>query len=157
MWLVGVGPLAGAQLRAAFYVETLVPEDAEPCLMHGDAVAGTVRSVGEGRAWLLGTLIGHSGTAYRAPESHAAVSALLARCGVAAAHSGELLLRKRVLPDKEAWLFTNPTGSAITEAVSVAGWTHVEDPLGPAPLRTGDGLMLAVDPLDVRVLIVSRV
>ena len=58
-------------------------QGSEPVLRYGDAVAGAVREVGQGRAWLLGTYVGHSGTAYRDAETTAGVRALLAACGVA--------------------------------------------------------------------------
>ena len=63
--LTGAGPLAGHSLRANAYLETFTVEDSEPCLLAGEAVAGVVRRVGPGRAWLLGTYAGHSGVAYR--------------------------------------------------------------------------------------------
>jgi hypothetical protein len=107
--LAGTGPLAGHEVRANVYIETFEPQGGEACLRYGDEVAGTVRSVGEGRAWLLGTYVGHNGTAYRDQETRAFVRALLAQCGVTPEHQGRLLLRRRGVPGKEAWLFTNPT------------------------------------------------
>ncbi len=154
--LTGVGLLAGQSARANLYLETLACEGAEPCLMYGDAVAGTVRTVGRGRAWLLGTFLGHNGTAYRDDETRAFVRTLLQRCGVTLAHAGRLLLRKRVAPGKEAWLFTNPSDEAITEAIAVADWAQVEDLLGESLAREGDRVTLTVPSLDVRVLVVQR-
>jgi hypothetical protein len=125
-------------------------------LRAGEAVAGVRRRVGKGQAWLLGTYVGHSGTAYRDPAIHAAVKALLAACGVAPEHEGNLLLRKRVTPGKEAWLFFNPTGERLAEKMSVAGWEKVVDLLGAPVERAGALVELTVCALDVRVLILSR-
>ncbi len=155
-FLEGVGPLAGEKLRANVYIETFACEGSEPILCYADAVAGAVRRVGHGSAWLLGTYAGHVGTAYRDADSHALVRSLLAQCGVRPAYGGRLLLRKRVLPNKEAWLFTNPTEQEITERVSVQGWLHVEDLLGEPLSREGDQVFLSVPSLDVRVIIVSQ-
>jgi hypothetical protein len=80
----------------------------------------------------------------------------LATCGVERGHDGSLILRKRVLPNKEAWILTNPTVSVITEHLPVAGWLRVEDLLGGAVTRNGDVVELTVNPLDVRVILVSR-
>lgn len=155
--LTGTGPLVGQQLRANIYLETYEAlADAEPVLKAGELVAGVRRRVGKGQAWLLGTYVGHNGTAYRDPAIHAAVRALLAACDVKPQHAGKLILRKRVTPHKEAWLFTNPTGESVSEKVSVAGWRKVSDLLGqPAPLA-GGWAELTVAPLDVRVLIVEE-
>jgi beta-galactosidase len=155
--LTGAGPLAGHTLRANVYLETYDwLADAEPVLQAGDAVAGVRRRVGKGQVWLLGTYVGHSGTAYRDPAIHAAVKALLQAGGVTPQHEGALIVRKRVTAGKEAWIFTNPTDASVTEPVSVAGWACVEDLLGEAVERTGDTVRLIVEGLDVRVLIVSR-
>jgi hypothetical protein len=155
--LEGAGPLAGQRVRANAYLETFECRDgAEPVLRLGDAVAGVRRWVNGGQAWLLGTYIGHSGTAYRDPAILAWVRALLAACGVTPEHGGRLILRQRVTSGKEAWIFTNPTGGPLTEFVSVAGWRHVADLLGAPVAREGDLVKLTVGGLDVRALILSR-
>ncbi len=155
--LDGAGPLTGQHLRVNVYLETFETQaGAETALMAGDAVAGVRRRVGRGQAWLLGTYVGHNGTAYRDPVIHAAVRALLAACGVTPGHDGKLILRKRVTPGKEAWIFFNPSGDPVTETVSVAGWQEISDLLGqPVPVAGGFA-ELAVAPLDARVLIVEQ-
>jgi beta-galactosidase len=154
--LEGCGPLEGLAVRSNVYIETLIPTESVGCLCYGEQVAGTVRQVGEGEAWLLGTYVGHSGTAYRDERSQAFVRALLARCGVEAEHDGQLLLRKRVAPHKEAWLFTNPTDKGVTERVDVTGWARAVDLLGEPLEQNGDTVDLAVDPLDVRALVLEK-
>ena len=154
--LDGAGPLADHRLRANVYVETFHCVGSKPLLHYGSAVAGLVRQVGQGRAWLLGTYVGHNGTAYRDEESRAFVRALLAECRVRPAHQGQLLLRKRVVAGKEAWLFTNASAHDVTERVDVSGWVHVEDLLGEPLERDGDVLELAVKSLDVRGLVLRE-
>jgi len=153
--LTGTGLLAGQQLRANFYLETFTCQDSEPVLRYGDAVAGTLRRAGKGQAWLLGTYAGYGGTAYRNDDSRACLRAILAAGGITPNYTGHLLLRKRVSPTKEAWLFTNPTGEAITETIDVTGWTQVSDLLGEPVSRDGNQVTLTVAGLDVRVLILS--
>ena len=152
--LTGAGPLSGRQVRASFYLETFTCADSEPVLRTDEAVAGTVRQVEKGRAWLLGTLVGHSGTAYRDEHAPGFVRALLAECGVAPAHEGSLLLRKRVAAGGEAWLFTNPLAETVTEKVDVSGWQVVEELGGESLERNGDEVSVTVEGLDVKVLIV---
>jgi len=155
--LEGVGPLAGQRTRANLYVETFECVDSEPILRHDIAPAGAARTAGDGKAWLLGTYVGHSGTAYRDAESHEFALALMAQCGVAPERAGELLLRKRVGDGKEAWFFTNPKDQDAAGAVDVSGWAHVSDLLGGARDVEADGkVSLTVPALDVRVLIVEQ-
>jgi beta-galactosidase len=154
--LEGSGPLEGLRARANVYIETLTCQGSEPILLYGQAVAGVVRPVGEGRAWLLGTYLGHNGTACRDAETWAFARTLLAECGVRPEHRGELTLRRRAIAGREAWLFTNPTGTTVTEHVDVSGWSRVEDLLGEPLVREGDRVDLTVDPLDVRALILDK-
>lgn len=155
--LEGAGPLTGHALRANVYRETFeCLADTEPVLYAGEVVAGVRRCVGTGQAWLLGTYVGHNGTAYRDPTIHAAVRALLAACGVTPEHDGKLIVRKRVTPGKEAWVFTNPTGEPVTESVAVSEWTQVEDLLNGTVSPVAGTIDVTVDPLDVRVLVLQR-
>lgn len=154
--LVGTGLLAGHKLRANVYLETFICHGSQPILLDDDRITGTVRSLGSGRAWLLGTFVGHNGTAYRDKDSHACIRQLMAQCGVSPEHQGHLLLRKRVLPNKEAWIFTNPSDYEITERISLRGWPRVDDLLGEPFVREGDEVVLTVKGLDVRVLLVER-
>jgi len=154
--LTGTGPLRGLHLRANVYVETFELQGSEACLLMGDAIAGTVRRVGEGSSWLLGTFAGHTGTAYRDQDSQGLIRALLKECGIMPSHSGPLLLRKRVSPSKEAWFFTNPTPSEVTERIDVSGWASVEDLLNEPLDREGDSVILTVKSLDVRVLVLEK-
>jgi len=154
--LDGDGPLAGHRMRANLYVETFACQGSTPCLRYGRAVAGTVRRAGSGQAWLLGTFAGHSGTAYRDPETWACILAILEQCGARPQRAGELLLRKRVVNGKEAWLLTNPHDRDVTERIDAAGWSSVEDMLGEPLRREGDGVTLTVGSLDVRALVLTK-
>lgn len=154
--LTGDSPLKGQRLRANFSIETFECAGSTPLLRHGNAVAGVTRRVGAGCAWLLGTYVGHSGTAYRDPATHACVQALLAQCGVVPERFGELLVRRRVGRNREAWLLTNPTNRVIVEQVNMAGWQRVEDLLGEPMDRAGDVVTLTVESLDVRMLLLSK-
>jgi hypothetical protein len=137
-------------------VQTFICEDSAPILRLGEQVAGTVRQAGRGKAWLLGTFVGHNGTAYRDARSRAAIAALLAECGVTSQRAGELLWRKRRIAGKEAWIFSNPTAREARAEVDVAGWSHVEDLLGEPLQRVGEQIQLTMSSLDVRALILLR-
>lgn len=154
--LEGVGLLEDMKIRANVYIETFECLNSEPCLQYGEAVAGIVKKVGKGRAWLLGTFVGHSGMAYRDKESKAFIQALLGQCDVLPEHNGDLLLRKRIIKGKEAWIFTNPTEKDVTEKIDVRGWNRVEDLLGDKLEREDGYAKLTVKSLDVRVLVLKK-
>jgi len=156
--LTGVGPLEGHSLRANVYVETYECTDSGPLLQHGDAVAGTVRQVGKGSACLLGTFVGHTGTAHRCTETRAAVAEILRTCGVGGHMIGPLQVRKRIAGDREAWLLTNPTGAAVVEEIKLDGYELVADLLGAAVTKTNaDSVTITVPPVNVECLIVRSI
>ena len=80
--LQGAGLLSGSCVRANLYIETFevetgTAEPAQPCLFHNRQIVGVVRKYGLGRAWLIGSLIGHNGSAYRG-ENHNGICQVLA-------------------------------------------------------------------------------
>lgn len=157
--LEGTGMFEGMKMRANIYIQTFMCENGSiPVLNFGSTAAATVRNVGDGNAWLIGTFAGHNGTAYRDADTRAFILKLLNKCGVAAEHQGKLLLRKRISSSckKEAWLFTNPSEEEITESIDLREWDRVEDLMGDK-LETGGGYVaLKVKGLEVRGLIVEK-
>jgi beta-galactosidase len=154
--LTGTGPCKSLRVRANVYIETFKLQGGSPFLIYNDAAAGVFRKAGKGTAWLLGTYIGHNANHYRDDESQQFIRSLLQGCGVKPIHGGKLILRKRIVKNKEAWLFTNPTPGDITETIAVKGWKKVEDLLGEKIQKQADTVELTVKPLDVRVLVLSR-
>jgi hypothetical protein len=154
--LSGAGVMQSCALRANVYVELLQPNgDAEPVLMMGDSVAGTLRHFGSGYAWLLGTFVGHGASAYCDAQSRAFVLRLLAKSGIQPVLPGDLLLRRRIGQDRQAWIFMNPTHHEVCQRINLSG-AAAEDLLDePLALAEG-GVELRVNPLDVRVLIVQH-
>ena len=155
--LTGAGPLAKKSLRANLYLSTFeVTSDAQPVLKYGKEVAGVVRKIGKGTGWLLGTFAGFSGTAYCSAESTACIRSILSSCKITPEHKGKLLLRKRVIKNKEAWVFINPAKTSVTETVPVKGWKKVSDLLGGKISKKASMVTLIVKPLDCAVIIVEK-
>jgi beta-galactosidase len=154
--LVGTGPLAGGAVRANLYVETLECTSSGVALTYEGEPAGSVRTVGAGHALLIGTLVGHSGTAYRLPQTTGFVRKLLSLAGVEPAHSGELLVRRRARGREVALVVTNPTREPVTETVAVGPCSAARDLFGAEIEIVEGGVSLAVDSLDVRVVVVER-
>ena len=152
--LQGDGPLDGFSLPASLYVQTYECQGSQPVLKFNGRPAGAFRVGRKGWAWLIGTCVGHSALAYRRPETLGLVKTLLAQCNVRPLHKGRLLVRKRAIPGKRAWFFTNPNPEPLTEDIWV-GSTVVEDLFGQPLAREGEHVSLTVDSLDVRVLVVT--
>ncbi|MBA4168483.1 MAG: beta-galactosidase [Chitinophagaceae bacterium] len=154
--LQGTGLMKGTSIRANFYLQTFDPGTAEPVLQYGNEVAGTVRTAGKGRAWIIGSFVGHNGTAYRDDDALAFVKKLMDNCGVEGESKGKLLLRRRIGANREAWLLTNPTPNEVTEPIDVSGWTKVTGLLDTFPEKNGDKISVTVPSLDVKVLIMEK-
>ena len=151
--LKGAGELNGKEALANVYIQTFDAVDSAPCLFFEDKIAGTVRRNGKGKAWLLGTYVGHNGTAYRNKGTQEFVATLMKRCNVLPVHSGELLVRKRRIKDKEAWIVTNPTDHEVTEVLRVGDWSTATD-LFEKSLEIADKrTQLSVGSLDVKVVL----
>jgi hypothetical protein len=161
--LEGAGPLAGHTLRANVVLQTFECQGSEPVLKSpadsgraAGKVAGVRRAYARGHAWLLGSYIGHNGTAHRDPAVLACVEAILGAAGVTPQRMGGLPVRRRVLPHKEAWFFTNPTDHMIQTWVSVEGWSRAAALAGSPLERRGHEVLVSVPSLDVTVVIVER-
>jgi hypothetical protein len=153
-WLEGQGLLAGFRTPANLYVQTFELAGGEPVLLYAGEPAGVIAEVGKGKALILGTLVGHNALAYQNTNTPAFVLRLLELGGVRSLHQGRLTQRVRKIDAKQAWFFTNSSGEPMTETISI-GEAQVEDLLGEPMEQRGDQLILTVQPLDVRVLIVS--
>ena len=156
-FLDGTGVLEGEKLRANFYIENFICTGSIPILMYGDRIAGIERQLGKGTARLIGTFVGHSGTAYCSEQSGSCVRKLLERCGVRPAHDGKLLLRRRGAGDREALIFTNPTSNRISEPIDTTGITHIEELFGEPVTVDGNTATVVVDSLDVKVLVTEGI
>lgn len=149
--LNGEGPLDGICLHPNLYLETFLPQaDAQPILRTQQGICGTLRRAGAGQAVLLGTFIGHSGTAYRSSGATELVRRLCDLSRIRPAHSGRLLLRRLQTPSGTVLLLTNPTDQPITEAVVLPASSGKVRTLYGEPIPCADGTAcVTVQPLDV--------
>jgi len=155
-FLEGSGLLTGCRIRANMYIQTFDADESSVVLRLNEEAAGICRKYGRGRIWLLGTFIGPSGTAYRDEDTSNAVVQLLADCGVNKLHEGKLLLRKRIGLRKEAWFITNPTRETLEESFVLPGKAQAYDLLGEIVTIKDGAVLVKLEPLDVRVIIISR-
>jgi len=154
--LIGEGEFAGKSLRANVYLETYECESAKPILSIGQEAAGVVNTYGEGKAYLIGTIVGHNGTAYRDSETRDFIQTLLEKCGVKNERQDKLLLRKRVAGNREALIFINPTDGPIIAEIDVSKFNKVEDLLGDELPNWEHSVKITVPAMDIRVLVCNR-
>ena len=141
----GTGPLAGAKLRASFYLQTLQPTTAEPVLTVGDKITGTRNRFGKGQAVLIGTFPGESATAHVLDEPEGLFEVLLHDAGVVPDKCGVLYRRRRTLGETQAWFFINPARDAVTENIPLQGYSFVRDLLGDSVSKvTNDAITITV-------------
>jgi len=153
--LKGSGPLAQHSVFPAFYLQTLTLTRAKPVLMYGTEVAGCVNEHGRGKAYLLGTLLGHAGPAYDDWRNAQLLSAILLQAGVAPDLVGKLRRRRRVLGKHAAWFLFNSTAETVEETMSLEGLQSARDLLGQELTVAAGGVRVEVGPLDVRCILVQ--
>jgi beta-galactosidase len=155
--LEGIGPFSGTHPRANVYIQTFETAGSSAIATFDGHPAAVAAVRGKGKAILLGTFVGHSGTAYRCAENAAFIRRLLKECGISPTHSGSLLLRRRVIQTKEAWILTNPTEKTVTESIDMKGWKSAKDLLGDDILRVEKGkASVTVESLDVKVIVLEK-
>jgi beta-galactosidase len=153
--LMGAGDFAQNRVFPAFYLQTLTLSTAQPLLMYGDQVAGSVHSFGQGKAYLVGTLLGHAGPAYNDWRNGDFLAAALNRAGVVGDRAGSLLRRRRILGNNAAWFFFNLTEQEVEESVPMEGYKSANDLLGEE-LPAGAGVFrLKVAPMDIRCIVLA--
>jgi beta-galactosidase GanA len=153
--LVGTGEAAGLSVFPAYHLQTLSLTAGKPLLMSRDDVAGSVNMLGKGRAYLIGTLLGHALLAYGDKRNGAFLSHLLAKAGVKPDRVGRLQRRRRVLGRKVAWFLFNTSTLPVDETVSIEGYKTATDLLGADLPKTAGGVRIKVAPLEIRCLILE--
>ena len=154
--LTGTGAFNGDSVTANFYLQTFEPGDAEPILKYGNDIAGVSKKMGNGKMILLGTFIGYNATAHTNESSNHFVENLITSCGVKKENKGQLLLRKRIGVNREAWILTNATDKDVSENIDLEQWKNVKDLFNEPLEKNGNGVKVIIKSLDVKVLIVSK-
>jgi beta-galactosidase len=153
--LSGQGELAGLKITPAYYLQTLTPTAAMPVLKYGEEIAGCLNAYGKGKAYLIGTLLGHGELAYGDPANRAFLAAVLSKAGVKPERIGKLSLRRRVHGSRTAWFLFNTTSEPAEETVSLRGFRTARDLLGEELPQNSGGVRVRVEPAGVRCLILE--
>ena len=154
--LLGVDDLSGQSILPSSYLQFVEPKGARVVLRYNDDPVGTVNDYGQGKAWLIGTLIGRAVVDDGDSPNRRYLADMLKRAGVRAGKVGRLQRRVRVHGNKTAWFLCNTTHDMIVEMVSTKGFRSVTDLLG-GPLKVEeDETALRVGPMDIRCLILEN-
>ena len=122
-----------------------------------DEVVGVVNGIGQGRAYLIGTVLGHAYSAFRDEATSAFLLSMLDKAGVRPELCGKLRRRRRVGEGQEAWFMFNMSPDHVTERIDVSGSSAVEDLVeGALAIQTGSIVAIGVDPFQIRCLILRR-
>jgi beta-galactosidase len=153
--LTGATNFAQTSVFPAFSLQTLKLTTARPLLMYGDEVAGSVNQLGQGKAYLAGTLLGHAGPAYNDWRNGEFLAAVVSRAGVTGDQVGSLNRRRRNRGTSAAWFFFNFKEHAIEESVQLEGFKSARDLLGEdLPVAEG-AFRIHVAPLDVCCILLA--
>ncbi len=153
--LTGKNELEGLKTPANVYIQTYDTVDSKPCLSYKEKIAGTVKNYGKGRAWLLGTYIGHNGTAYRNENTTQFVKSLMKKCNVFPEHKGKLLVRKRAIKGNEAWIITNTTNQKVTEQIDAGEWKNATTVFDEPVEIKNKTITISLGSLDVSIVLVQ--
>lgn len=153
--MTGCGALEGISIAPNLYLESFTCTTGVPLMHCGDAVCAVSHQTGKGEAWLLGSFLGHSGTAYRGEGPQELVRRLLSQCGISPEHDGTLLLRRLTNGKDQALLFTNPADQTVTENVPIPAGCRAQTLFG-TPLTVQNGMVeITVEPLDVSCILIE--
>jgi beta-galactosidase len=129
-YLEGTGEFAGTRTLANYYLQTFACKGGTPILEANGEAAACENKMGKGKTWLLGTFIGHNGTAYDTPGTLTLVNKFMQLSGIAPQKIGNLLVQKRINGNKEAWIITNPTAADVSESFDISNMKNPEVLIG---------------------------
>ena len=124
--------------------------------MYGREVAGCVNSYGTGKAYLIGTLLGHGELAYRDPSNRTFLAVILGRVGIKPEKVGKLNRRRRTFRNQSAWFLFNNTNESVEESVPLVGFKTARDLLGGDFPTASGSVRLRVEPAGIRCLLLER-
>ncbi len=156
-YLEGTGEFKGLKTLANYYLQTFKCKDGIPIFNVGDDVAACEKSVGKGKIWLLGTFIGHNGTAYFTPSMLDLCDKFMKLSGLTSQKIGNLLVQKRVNGNKEAWIITNPTEADISESIDITGMKNPEVLIGDKWEIKNGLAKIRVKSLDIIVVVFEKI
>jgi len=150
------GAFKGHSVLASLYVETFKCRTARPILTSEGKVSGAVNNYGKGKAYLIGTFIGHAYAAFKDEPTKNLLLSLLRLEGVQPELCMELPRRRRIYDDKEAWFLVNMTPNHVIRTMGLDGFSKVADLIeGPFETKLGE-IKVEIKPFSIRCLVLER-
>jgi len=146
--LTGIGMLEGLQPKAAMYIQTFQPTTAEPILRWNDEIVGTKNTVGEGTAYLFGTLFSHSILGENCKDFQTALERILFASRIPQRQDRDLFVCDRAHPFGPIVFVINKTGEKKTWTSPIA-----EDLLTEERFQAGD--TVEIEPYDLRAFVID--
>jgi beta-galactosidase GanA len=153
--LEGVDPFAQAKVQTAFYLHYLKTTTAEPILKYQGEVVGSSNRFGNGRALLIGTLLGPGVVESGGGSNQAFLATVLASAGVRSDRVGRLLRRRRTRSGRSAWFLINPEHETVEASVPLEGNRAAADLLGGSVQIERGRAHVNLGPMDVVCLLVE--
>jgi len=154
--LKGVERFSQLTVFPAFYLQTLSLTTGKPVLTYDQEIAGSVQELGNGKAYLIGTLLGHAGPAYDDWRNAEFLGVILGQVGVKPDRVGKLNRRRRISEHSGAWFFFNSSETSVDETASLEEFTTAKDLLGADLPQSGKNIRVQVEPISVRCVVLGR-
>jgi hypothetical protein len=108
-----------------------------------------------GESYLIGTILGHSGTAYKDDKLIRFMTKLLDKIDISYNKAGKLLLRTLQKDETRVYCLTNPMNETVVQKVNVIGSkaTTIFDEM--VPINNGT-INVTLKPLEVQIIICEK-
>ncbi len=112
--LKGMGDFQGKSVIPSFYIQTFLPKTAKPMLISEIGIVGVENYFAKGKAYLIGTFLGHAICSFEDRATGDFLFELLKQAGVRGNKVGKALLRKKIIDqERELWFLINPSSGLM--------------------------------------------
>ncbi len=134
----GLNSLDLQRIRMSTFLETYTLKGATPLLQFEDNITGVVNSVGRGKAYLFGTVVGQS-LALKDMDTGNALLSILKKEGIDYSYNKELIIRELRYEDRVALIIINPLPQTVNHAISFPEPINIIDCYDPLFHYTSSG------------------
>lgn len=151
----GIEEFEGEELNPHVYIEWFGTNGSKAILSCSKGICGTKNNFGMGESYLIGTILGHSGTAYKDDKLIRFMTKLLDKIDISYNKAGKLLLRTLQKDETRVYCLTNPMNETVVQKVNVIGSkaTTIFDEM--VPINNGT-INVTLKPLEVQIIICEK-
>ncbi|MCL2774509.1 MAG: beta-galactosidase [Oscillospiraceae bacterium] len=148
----GTGIFDGHKLPTNLYIQCFELNGASEILSHNGMTAGAVK----GKAVIIGSYIGHNGTAYRNDASNIFAKKLLSLADIKSSDNNGVNIRERCADGKKAYIIFNTTNEIRGILLPIDGKFRYLDSYGGEVSWSADFISVTCDPLDMAVVVLTE-